>query len=390
MRTLLAIVAATMLAAAASARAGQDPIVFGGSLSLTGHLSEMGRMQERGYLLWEAETNRRGGLLGRPVKVAIRDDESRPENVDRIYKDLLRPGNADLLFAPFSAAFSTLAADIAEKNRTPLLIDGTCSLEPWRDPREYVFGVYTTEDRYLIGFLEMCAGQRIRTVAVAGFRGPDHLAVAEGVRKWAGRFGLTIVRYTILDPSRPPEIDAEAARIASARPEAVVVAGGMGETVAMRRALERTGFRKYAFAGTTWAAMPRYRELLGSLAEGAFAPSHWEPTSRLPYPGSEEFIAAYRNRFGDEPTFHAAAAYAAGELLADAVRKTRSLSREKIRRHLARGRHNTVIGAFRIRENGVQAGHQSLIVQWQRGMKEIVWPESLRTAPPVFGRREPR
>ena len=39
--------------------------------------------------------------------------------------------------------------------------------------------------------------------------------------------------------------------------------------------------------------------------------------------------------------------------------------------------HNTVFGAFRVDGDGVQRGHQMLLVQWQDGKRVIVWPEEL-------------
>lgn len=42
------------------------------------------------------------------------------------------------------------------------------------------------------------------------------------------------------------------------------------------------------------------------------------------------------------------------------------------------------MGPFRLMEDGTQIGHRSIIIQWQRGRKEIVWPEKMKTAPAVF------
>lgn len=52
-----------------------------------------------------------------------------------------------------------------------------------------------------------------------------------------------------------------------------------------------------------------------------------------------------------DPSYHAASAYASMQLL---------------------------------RKDGTQIGHRSIIIQWQNGKKEIVWPQKMRTARPVF------
>ena len=43
----------------------------------------------------------------------------------------------------------------------------------------------------------------------------------------------------------------------------------------------------------------------------------------------------------------------------------------------ARLDHDTVFGRFRVDGDGVQRGHQMLLVQWQDGKKVIVWPDEL-------------
>ena len=50
---------------------------------------------------------------------------------------------------------------------------------------------------------------------------------------------------------------------------------------------------------------------------------------------------------------------------------------------------NSVIGRFAVDRTGMQAKRLEMIVQWQRGRKEIVWPESVRSALPVFGAAKP-
>jgi len=42
----------------------------------------------------------------------------------------------------------------------------------------------------------------------------------------------------------------------------------------------------------------------------------------------------------------------------------------------------TIIGRFRVDETGKQIGHNPIIIQWQQGKKEIVYPLNMQTAAP--------
>jgi len=48
-------------------------------LPLTGIYSETAKWVKHGYDSWVEDINKKGGLLGRPVKMIIYDDESSPD-----------------------------------------------------------------------------------------------------------------------------------------------------------------------------------------------------------------------------------------------------------------------------------------------------------------------
>jgi branched-chain amino acid transport system substrate-binding protein len=380
---MLLSVALWILPRPASAGPG-TAIRIGGSLSLTGRYSAMGKMQEMGYRLWEKEINAGGGLLGRPVTLRILDDGSDSDRARKIYSDLLGTNQVDLLISPYSSSLTLAVADIVERYRYPMLAAGASSLKIWETPRNYVFGVYSTADRYFIGFLELCAMSGVKRVSITGFRDPFSLSSAEGAKQWAESFGLSVVRYSILDSREVPALEAEASSIVASAPDAEIVAGYLNETVILRRFLDKIKAPVRVFAGSIGPALPQFLDQLGPLAEGVFGASQWEPNERILYPGNVAFMKSFIREFGTDPSYHAASAYAAMQLLSDAIRVSGSLDREKIRASLLNGEHESILGPFRPRKDGTQIGHRSIIIQWQNGKKEIVWPEKMRTAKPVF------
>src|SRR5919197_4965530 len=55
---------------------GGETITIGASLPLTGDFSQPGGEAKRGYQIWSELVNQKGGLLGKKVKLIIRDDAS--------------------------------------------------------------------------------------------------------------------------------------------------------------------------------------------------------------------------------------------------------------------------------------------------------------------------
>src|SRR5690606_8643544 len=134
---------------------------------------------------------------------------------------------------------------------------------------------------------------------------------------------------------------------------------------------------------------PEFGRALGARAEGILGNTNWK--SWFPWPGNAEFTAAYRRRWGEEPDNHAAAAYAAGQLVeaawrriqpgGDAVTTARSeeLSavRLALRRALASLEMTTVFGPFAVDVHGRQTAHTNVLLQWRSGR---LFPLNLATS----------
>lgn len=149
----------------------------------------------------------------------------------------------------------------------------------------------------------------------------------------------------------------------------------------MKQSLKRIGWNPIFYA-TVGPATERFYKILGDDAELTFSSSQWEyiPTIR----NNREFYESFKKVYGIEPTYHAATAYAAGHLLEEAVKRAGRIDREKLRNILSSIDTITIVGRYRVDQSGLQIRHQNLIIQWQRGKKEILWPESLKTADPIF------
>ncbi|WP_233604301.1 ABC transporter substrate-binding protein [Micromonospora sp. HM5-17] len=94
---------------------GDDPIVVGISLPLTGDFSEPGKGVQRGYEAWAKITNDKGGLLGRRIELKILDDQSNADRVVADYEQLIGKDNVDIVVGPFSTRLVVPAARVAEE-----------------------------------------------------------------------------------------------------------------------------------------------------------------------------------------------------------------------------------------------------------------------------------
>jgi branched-chain amino acid transport system substrate-binding protein len=134
------------------------------------------------------------------------------------------------------------------------------------------------------------------------------------------------------------------------------------------------------------------------MAEGVMGPSHWEygvkyseagaKAEGLPWigPSQDEFVAMFKKAVGKDmiPDYHAAEAGAQVLAYALAVEKAGALSSDKVRAALGELKFMSFYGGWDVDENGMQAGHTMVDVQWQNGRRVIVWPESAQTGKPCY------
>ena len=115
-------IAATSIPAAAQSG---EPIKIGFSMSLTGPLAANGKQALLGQKIWEEETNAKGGLLGRPVKLINYDDQSNPATVPGIYTKLLDVDKVDLVVGGYATNMNAPAIPVIMQKKRPL---SACSL----------------------------------------------------------------------------------------------------------------------------------------------------------------------------------------------------------------------------------------------------------------------
>ncbi|HOV87279.1 MAG TPA: ABC transporter substrate-binding protein, partial [Syntrophobacteraceae bacterium] len=137
-----------------------------------------------------------------------------------------------------------------------------------------------------------------------------------------------------------------------------------------------------AAAGFT---LPEFRTLAGHAAENVFSATLWTP--QVPYPGARQYYQSYLKRFGSEPDYHGAEAYASVYVVADALKRAKELTPGGVREALAKTDMMTAFGPVRFTSYDNKTQQNSLptfLVQWQKGALETVWPRTVATKTYVF------
>ena len=382
-RAAAALVLAVSIGAGATTAAAPAPLRIGVSLGLTGSYANIARLQQHAYRLWERHVNARGGILGRKVEIVIRDDQSKPEVARRIYEDFILKQKLDFVIGPYSSPVTVAVAPLAEKHGYPMLVAGASADELWNQGYTHIVGLWTPAGRYANGFLALLAEAGIERIGIVTVDDVFSLSAAEGAHRWAPQYGLRVSSFAVQPKARPDLAQAAgAARRGGA--QALLLSGHYNEAVQMRAVLKKIDWSPRAYYATVGPAIPKYLDELGADAHATFFTSLWEPRKDLRHPGSamflREFVAAYK----ETPSYHAATAYAAGQILEQAILKAGSTEPAAVRAALFALDTYNILGRFAVDRTGQQVKAVALIIQWQGRQREIVWPPELRTAAPIF------
>jgi branched-chain amino acid transport system substrate-binding protein len=388
--------ALTLLAIGAASGEAQGPIRIGASLSQTGSYAGFGQNQLRGYQLCIKHTNEKGGVLGRRLNLIVEDDRSEAGTAVRIYEKLLTQEKVHAVLGPYSSPITEAVADVAEKHRMPMMAPAASTPSIFKKGRKYVFMVLSSAEVFFEGLVDMAAKRGLRTLAVINEDTLFPKAVRQGTIELAKKRGLQVV-LTLAYPEGTTDFTTLLNKVRAANADVLAAATYFDDAVAITRQMKELEVNPRMFAATAGVDLPKFYEVLGRSAEFVYGATRWEPELMMlvregmlipagrRYPGAREFVEAYRKEFpGAELSYHSAAGYAGCQLLLEAVRRASSLDREKVREAILKLDLNTVFGAFKVDQNGVQIAHNMLVFQWQDGKKVIVWPDELAPGKPRF------
>jgi branched-chain amino acid transport system substrate-binding protein len=111
-----AFLAGAFVTSSAAAQTG-EPIKIGYSMALTGGLAPNGKSALLAQKIWAEDTNAKGGLLGRPVKLVYYDDQSDPATVPGIYSKLLDVDKVDLIIGAYATNMLAPAMPVAMQRK---------------------------------------------------------------------------------------------------------------------------------------------------------------------------------------------------------------------------------------------------------------------------------
>jgi branched-chain amino acid transport system substrate-binding protein len=412
-RLIGAIVAATalMLVASVAARAeapSGPPITIGFSMPLTGGLAVNGTSGLLAMQIWAEDTNAKGGLLGRPVKLDYYDDQTNPSLVPGIYTKLLDVDKVDLVISAYGTNVTAPALPVViQHNMTFMGLFAMDVNEEFHYPKYFSMLPVGPDPRAAIseGFFEIIKANKdklgLKTIALAVDDGEATRNTADGARVNLKKAGLNVV-YDKTYPPTTTDFTPIIRAIQATNADIVYVSSYPPDSVGIIRSVHELGLNTKVFGGNlTGPQSTSIKTSLGPMLNGIITFDWWLPAPSLRFPGVMEFLERYQKQAagkGVDPLGYYLApwAYADLQVVGEAVEGSKSLDQDKIADYIRTHTFKTVVGDVAFGEKGEWKKSRVLTIQFQNivgttvddfrdGKGEVVlWPDEYKAGEPIL------
>jgi len=369
-----------------SSSASSAPITIGASLSLTGDFSADGQAFQKGYQLWAADVNAKGGLLGRQVKLTILDDKSAVDQAVANYQTLLGSDHVNMTFGPFSSKLTGPSTAVAARYGMAL-IEGAGGAPavfttPANKADHNVFDVSLPIVDVLMPFVNYIASlppaQRPKTAAYPMADDPFADPPVQLAQTKLEALGVKTV-YSKIFPAEVADYKSPADQVANAAPQLVVLGSPDVPTVqAFMQAFQGQHYLPKMFIS---AAGPDQGSAFTSAvgignANGMLVPNGWYPG--FDNPDSKAMVAAYVAKYGGTASginADVAEGYSVGQIAAQAITATGGTDNAKIISYLHGATSLTSVqGPVKFDSLGGNTAAAAFIFQWQKATYSQVLP----------------
>ena len=322
-RATLKTIAAGAAMGPVSLFAQQGPIKIGSVLSLTGPGAGLGQPERSGILLAEKAINDRGGIGGRPIKILIEDDGSKPDLAKSKAENLIFGEKVQAFIGPSLTASTGAIASItnAEKMAQVTFTGLGPVIEQSYKMLYHVLPPQILNARAMLEYASKAA--KAKKVGVLHDTGYGQ-AVLTGLQTLNASYGIEFVSIERFEVGAS-DVSAQAAKVRASQPDLVFVIATSPVPFRNARQMKIT----QQIVSAIGSASYDYVRGMGEYADDIVFPEFM--VGENPLPRQVEFVDLYRKANNALPKNFESAGWDAVNIVAKAIGKAgANASRESI------------------------------------------------------------
>jgi len=385
--------AAGIIALAAPPANAADVIKIGAPLALTGPLADEGKKQDVVWNMWLAKVNAAGGIKvgGTPMKVELvkYDYQSDGQRAAQLAEKVITDDKVDFVLSPFGSGHTKIVATVAERYQTPLLACASSSESVFDQSFKHLFGTLSPNGGMTTAMVAFFKGKmpNLKRIAVLGRDDVFPKSMAQGISAAAKAAGLDVV-YDQLYAVGTMDHSASVSAIKAANPDWIYATGYTQDLILIRKQLSDLGVKAPIITMVAGPAYKEYTDGLGDLANGVTSSSWWHHATNYKgigvWPTTADFYEEFVAKEKADPDYVHASCAAAVVVLQDAIERTGSTDKKKVRDALAATNVATFYGPVKFSANGMNEVRDLPIIQVQNKQIKVVHPADIKNGEMVL------
>lgn len=319
-----------------SESSSSDALLIGEVSSMTGAEATYGMNAHQGIALAIQEINEAGGVKGKKLKLLTLDSQGKPDESTRALTKLISKDKVSAVLAGVISSNALAMAPIAQQNKIPFV--ATIATHPKVTTLgDYIFRVCLM-DSFQGKVMAKFALENLKVKKVAILRDvkSDYsIGLSETftsvIREGGGEIVMSQT-YTANDNDFKSQLTAVRAK----NPEAIFIPGYYTDVSLIARQARELGMNIPLLGGDGWDS-PKLKEIGGEALTGSYFVSFYSAEQATP--SLKAFIERYKKAYGAAPDGLALGGYEGAQVLADAIRRAKTLDSVGIRDALAQSEH---------------------------------------------------
>lgn len=382
--TVMMIVLCALLAAPSVW--AQETIKVGIVLPLTGGQAAFGEIERNSFEMALEEINGAKLLGDKKLEFIFEDDTGKPEVARSAAEKLITKDQVVMLGGGYGSSETFAVAGVAQQSAIPFLVNTGSADKITEQGWDYVYRLNPAASDYPMG-LETFLTEVVKpkTAAILYEDSNFGSSSSKSFEETCKRLGINVVlseNYSKGGVDFKPLL----VKVKQANPDLVyMISYLMDASLLMGQSMELRITPKLFVGGAAGFTLPEFPKKAGKASENVFSATLWYQT--LPYPGAMEYFNNYSKKYGKPTEYHGAEAYAAAYVIADTLKRAKSLSRPDVKAALAATDLMTVFGPVKFTSYDKKINQNKLptyLVQWIDGKLELVWPKNIASKPFVY------
>ena len=297
---------------------------------MTGDSAQFGDMKVKAIELALDEINEKGGIDGREVKLLVGDDTGNPKEAPNVAQKFASDKKIMAVIGHWNSSCTLAARGIYEQSQIPVITDSVNkAITDGTTPHIYRISLTdTTQAQHLAKYAYNELGKR--KVAILYTANDFGTGLNNDFTEAFNELGGEIVASEMYFEGQSKDFSPQITKIKSKKPDLVFVAGYYVETALIAQQAKTSGLNT-PMLGTEGISSEELVKLGGDAVEGIKFSGFFHP--EVEYPGTREFVEAFKEKYDKEPDTYAALAYDSAKIILEAMQEN-GTNREAIKNYL--------------------------------------------------------